>query len=893
MDPSEVLWRPAVGPPREASPGAAKRASHDCCQSPDLSLCPDTALAPCWLQQEPREQQQALPETPVAEAVRLMTMFPADVRVAREGVWTLQSLCPSVSLPRLLGAGAVDALVASLRAHPIDQDLHCGVFRVLVRVAYEPCGRNALVCAGAIDVVLRSMRSQMASTLVLESATNLLVVLLSSEISDLVTASGAYAVLAESLAAHLDDEFFVVRLLRALSPFVRDSESHRLSAARAGVLGAAVSALRASPGSAAVSDAAGAVVAYILQSQGRRGDVAWAREDVVTLVVALKERLQSWFLWYALTAVAGSAAGHPLVWDCGGVDLALDVLWSASLSLGQQLHACHLLGTLVEAERNARVARGVCDAAMSAVLRFLDKAAERSDARLVAGGCLALCRVCARDEELAVCAAKVGAVDLVVRAVRLLRGPPQEAAAFALRALVVLSQPEESRELAARAGVCEVAVSLLRQPATSLWGLCASVLARVAAGGLEAVMAQVVQTGAVEAVSDAMASRPGDKALAVDGCRFLDEVSKVPALQGDAKLAPRVAQAIVEVVRAANAFEVLMPAGAALASFASCSRQSKSAILAALRAAVADTSRASDSDCRAAFVNMLWFIGPLVGAPPSLEFDSVPSALRSSWRISRRLSLRHASKINDGARGLLARMDFAHAVHSVTEDQQRTFYSTDFQAKPIDDCLGECDISGIVGAIAKCKEFLQRNRCVVPKGMTYDSAVAVLLYTFQFPESSVHKLLNEALARRSPGDLERWRHYLWHLVRGIRALPDYTGVALRKTCASHSHAKEYAAGARLLWTTVGSCVRPAMRGQSVVVGASFGVEFVVEVTEAKALGGMTLFPTDREEILLEPMSEFVVAQARTEGSNVCVVNLVQNITRFPCVPLDSAAGKHK
>ena len=65
--------------------------------------------------------------------------------------------------------------------------------------------------------------------------------------------------------------------------------------------------------------------------------------------------------------------------------------------------------------------------------------------------------------------------------------------------------------------------------------------------------------------------------------------------------------------------------------------------------------------------------------------------------------------------------------------------------------------------------------------------------------------MNSCLFWRRPEDLNQWKHYIWHLVKGIRLLDKVTTTVYRGIDRSNFTLELYKSGKRVVWNSITSC----------------------------------------------------------------------------------------
>ena len=74
--------------------------------------------------------------------------------------------------------------------------------------------------------------------------------------------------------------------------------------------------------------------------------------------------------------------------------------------------------------------------------------------------------------------------------------------------------------------------------------------------------------------------------------------------------------------------------------------------------------------------------------------------------------------------------------------------------------------------------------------------------------------MNSCLFWRRPEDFNQWKHYIWHLVKGIRLLDKVTTTVYRGISRSNFTLELYKSGKRVVWNSITSCSQIESRAKS-------------------------------------------------------------------------------
>jgi len=151
-------------------------------------------------------------------------------------------------------------------------------------------------------------------------------------------------------------------------------------------------------------------------------------------------------------------------------------------------------------------------------------------------------------------------------------------------------------------------------------------------------------------------------------------------------------------------------------------------------------------------------------------------------------------------------------------------------------------------------------------GLDKNESLCIIYYTVdaqhikinETREKSVYKELNSALSGRDTPRLEKWKPYLYYLMRGLKKLPSETGTVYRGWDLQLTHKTErYHVGNSVIW--------PAFTSTSTSVSllSSFanirGTWASMDIVEGKDISKLSIYPQE-SELLLLPNSEFRVEE---------------------------------
>ena len=167
--------------------------------------------------------------------------------------------------------------------------------------------------------------------------------------------------------------------------------------------------------------------------------------------------------------------------------------------------------------------------------------------------------------------------------------------------------------------------------------------------------------------------------------------------------------------------------------------------------------------------------------------------------------------------------------------------------------------------------LVSKRQCHYPSehGLTRDESAAVYIYSMDWGEQSLYRVLNQALRDENRQTIIPWFGYLKLLDTALEKLPTYTGNTWRGICSDIS--TNFAKGQALTWWGVTSC------STSVDVVKSFlkanSTLFLIEAFHGKHISGYSTYPNENEVILRPGTRLNVASGALNHDGGLHVVHL--------------------
>ena len=208
------------------------------------------------------------------------------------------------------------------------------------------------------------------------------------------------------------------------------------------------------------------------------------------------------------------------------------------------------------------------------------------------------------------------------------------------------------------------------------------------------------------------------------------------------------------------------------------------------------------------------------------------------------------------------------------------------------------DLPGVFPAVTQLEmiveesEQIAENRlCCVPTGipvLSLDQAIAICSYTFDLGfhsktsdgSDNLFEQLNRTLRTRDPSKMLQLRPYLYFLMSGLSALPDWKGTVFRGVPASAFDVvkENYALGKDVHWSSFTSTSTSLSKAKEFAHGKG-GIIFSIGVVTGRQVSAYSAFKRENE-ILLGPNTRLVVTS-----------DLIQNSDGFFDISLQQRVGK--
>jgi hypothetical protein len=186
---------------------------------------------------------------------------------------------------------------------------------------------------------------------------------------------------------------------------------------------------------------------------------------------------------------------------------------------------------------------------------------------------------------------------------------------------------------------------------------------------------------------------------------------------------------------------------------------------------------------------------------------------------------------------------------------------------------------------------IAKKHCHFPSehGLTKDQSAAVYIYTMEWGDTTLYRVLNKALRAEDRQGLKIWFPYLKLFDIALDLLPIVRGVVWRGV--SRDIGKKFAENQLVTWWSFNSCSSSVHVIENFLGTGNNATLFSIEAVNGKRVSGYTQYENE-DEVILRMGSEFRVngkPLALTNGSHI--VHLIEVVDHDNVVPQPS--GKNK
>ena len=162
------------------------------------------------------------------------------------------------------------------------------------------------------------------------------------------------------------------------------------------------------------------------------------------------------------------------------------------------------------------------------------------------------------------------------------------------------------------------------------------------------------------------------------------------------------------------------------------------------------------------------------------------------------------------------------------------------------------------------------------EGLTRDESAAIFLYTMNWGQHSLHRLLNDVLRIQDRNELRPWHGYLKLFSTALKKLPAVHGNIWRGVDADVQ--KNYPGGAEVTWWSFTSCSSSLSVIRQFVNSSTKSTVFMIEAKNARSIEKYSRYP-DEHEIILDLGTRLRVLSDGFDRGDTNLVHLIELSSR--------------
>lgn len=179
--------------------------------------------------------------------------------------------------------------------------------------------------------------------------------------------------------------------------------------------------------------------------------------------------------------------------------------------------------------------------------------------------------------------------------------------------------------------------------------------------------------------------------------------------------------------------------------------------------------------------------------------------------------------------------------------------------------------------IAELPEMVKiaKVHCLFPSehGMTRDQSAAVYIYSMEWSETSLYRVLNKALRSENRNDLKIWFKYLKLFDSALELLPSMSITLWRGISADVG--ASFKKNQIITWWSYNSCTSSVKVIENFLGSNSGSTLFLIEAINGKDISAYTQYPAE-DEVMLPMGSTFrVKSDSLKEKNGSCIVHLTE------------------
>lgn len=170
---------------------------------------------------------------------------------------------------------------------------------------------------------------------------------------------------------------------------------------------------------------------------------------------------------------------------------------------------------------------------------------------------------------------------------------------------------------------------------------------------------------------------------------------------------------------------------------------------------------------------------------------------------------------------------------------------------------------------------IAKKHCPYPSehGLTRDESAAIYIYTMEWGDQTLHRVLNQALRSENRQALKIWFPYLKLFDKALEKLPTFKGVLWRGI--SLDIGKKFTENQLVTWWSINSCSSSVNVIKCFIGDEKNSTLFLIEANDGKRISGYTEFENENEVILKMGTQFRVKADPLEQTHGTHIVHLVE------------------
>jgi hypothetical protein len=160
--------------------------------------------------------------------------------------------------------------------------------------------------------------------------------------------------------------------------------------------------------------------------------------------------------------------------------------------------------------------------------------------------------------------------------------------------------------------------------------------------------------------------------------------------------------------------------------------------------------------------------------------------------------------------------------------------------------------------------YYAKHNCQEPKdGLTQDESAAIMLYTMEWGDNSLYRVINQTLRTEDRSHIKPWFSYLKLVLTALRKLPSFEGIVWR--AMKNNMSEHFIKGERGVWWSFSTATLNAdvLEGGGFLGQTGGRTLFSIQCKDGKRLGSHSSFPQEEEILLLPGFCYEVLSVLRT------------------------------